>query len=103
MGVEFGCDGIQKISSLNSPMPTTTTAKLLLTIRLTESQIGYLTYLYPELDPEDALVLLLESDRTRSLRLAKERVEVLRFDEECIPLEDEPSLPTESGNPIGTI
>jgi hypothetical protein len=80
------------------PMPTT---KLPLIIRLTEAQLGYLAYRYTETDPQDALVL--ECDRTRSLRLAKERVEVLRFDEECTPLEDEPSLPTESGNPIGTI
>ncbi|NJM74719.1 MAG: hypothetical protein HC852_01840 [Acaryochloridaceae cyanobacterium RU_4_10] len=45
--------------------------------------------------------MLLESDRTRSLRRAEQRVEVLRFDEECpSPV---PILPTESDNPIGTI
>jgi hypothetical protein len=85
-------------------MPTTTTAKLSLTIRLTESQIVYLAYLYPETDPEDALVLLLENERVRSLKRAHERVEVLRFDEECPqPPEPEPDLPTESDNPIGAI
>ena len=42
-------------------MPTT--AKLTLTIRLTEAQLGYLAYRYPETDPEDALVLRLERER----------------------------------------
>jgi hypothetical protein len=83
-------------------MPTTT-AKLPLTIRLTEAQLGYLAYRYPETDPEDAIVLLLESDRIRSLRRADERVEVLRFDEECPPPKDETALPTESDNPIGAL
>jgi hypothetical protein len=84
-------------------MPTTTTAKHSLTIRLTESQLGYLEYRYPELDPEDALVLLLERERVRSLKRANERVEVIRFDEESTTPETEPDLPTESDNPIGTI
>jgi hypothetical protein len=103
MGVEFGCDGIQKISSLNSPMPTTATIKLLITIRLTESQLGYLAYLYPETDPEDALVFLLERERVRSLKRADKRVEVIRFDEESPTPQTEPDLPTESDNPIGAI
>jgi hypothetical protein len=84
-------------------MPTTATTKLSLTIRLTESQLGYLAYLYPETDPEDALVLLLERERVRSLKRANERVEVIRFDEESTTPETEPDLPTESDNPIGTI
>jgi hypothetical protein len=84
-------------------MPTTVTTKLSLTIRLTESQIGYLAYLYPETDPEDALVLLLESDQRRSLKRAEQRVEVIRFDEDCPTPQTEPDLPTESDNPIGTI
>jgi hypothetical protein len=83
-------------------MPTTT-AKLPLTIRLTEAQLGYLEYRYPEVDPEHALVLLLESDRIQSLQRADERVEVLRFDEECPSPPDEPALPIESDNPIGAI
>jgi hypothetical protein len=33
-----------------------------LTIRLNESQLGYLAYRFPELDPEDAIVELLEHD-----------------------------------------
>ncbi len=84
-------------------MPTTTTAKLALTIRLTEAQLGYLAYRYPETDPEDALVLLLESDQRRLLKRAEQRVEVIRFDQESPTPETEPDLPTESDNPIGTI
>jgi hypothetical protein len=84
-------------------MPTTATTKLPLNIRLTESQLGYLAYRYPELDPEDALVLLLESERVRSLKRAEQRVEVIRFDEECATPQTEPDLPTESDNPIGAI
>jgi hypothetical protein len=84
-------------------MPTTATIKLSLTVRLTESQLGYLAYLYPETDPEDALVLLLESERVRSLKRANERVEVLRFDKVCETPEPKPDLPTESDNPIGAI
>jgi hypothetical protein len=103
MGVECCYGSIQKIANLNSPMPTTTTAKLPLTIRLTESQLGYLAYRYPETDPEDALVLLLESERVRSLKRAEQRVEVIRFDEDCSTPEAEPILPTDSDNPIGTI
>lgn len=82
-------------------MPTAT--KLLLTIRLTESQLGYLAYRYPETDPEDALVLLLERERVRSMRRAEERVDVIWFDEERSQPEIKPTLPTESDNPIGTI
>jgi hypothetical protein len=78
-------------------MPTAT-AKLPLTIRLTESQIGYLAYRYPETDPENALVLLLERERVRSVKRAEERVEVLLFDEECPAPEGEPTLPSESDN-----
>jgi hypothetical protein len=82
-------------------MPTAT--KLPLIIHLTEAQLGYLAYRYPETDPEDALVLLLESERVRSLKRAEQRVEVIRFDEESTTPETEPILPTESDNPIGTI
>jgi hypothetical protein len=82
------------------PMPT---VKLPLTIRLTEAQLGYLEYRYPGADPEEAIALLVERDRTRSLRRADERVEVLRFDEVCSPPEPENILPAESDNPIGTI
>ena len=34
-----------------------------LTIQITEAQLGYLSFLYPEEDPEEALVKLLEGDR----------------------------------------
>jgi dsRNA-specific ribonuclease len=49
------------------------------------------------------LVLLLESERVRSLKHAEQRVEMIRFDEESTAPETEPDLPTESDNPIGTI
>jgi Double-stranded RNA binding motif len=84
-------------------MPTATTTTLPLTIRLTEAQLGYLAYRYPETDPEDALVLLLERERVRSLKRANERGEVIRFNEESTTPETEPDLPTDSDNPIGTI
>jgi hypothetical protein len=42
--------------------------KIGLTIHLNESQLGYLVYRFPELDPEDAIVELLECDRIRTHR-----------------------------------
>lgn len=39
----------------------------------------------------------------RSLKRAEQRVEVIRFDEDCSTPEAEPILPTDSDNPIGTI
>ena len=80
-----------------------------LTAQLTEAQLGYLAYLYPDEDPEEALVKLLECDRLRALRRAERKVEVLHLDDEgdrTAPTptpEPESSLPAEPENPIGVL
>ena len=80
-----------------------------LTIRLNEAQLGYLAYLYPDEDPEEALVKLLECDRQRALRRAERKVEVLHLDEDGDHPTQTPapglesSLPAESENPIGAL
>jgi hypothetical protein len=80
-----------------------------LTIRLTEAQLGYLSYLYPNDDPEEALVRLLECDRLRALRRAERDIKVLHLDGEgkgdCLaplPAPDS-TLPAEPENPIGAL
>jgi Double-stranded RNA binding motif len=76
-----------------------------LAINLNESQLGYLAYRFPELDPEDAIVELLEHDRIRTLRKADRKVEVLHFQGDPQPVEPEQVilLPVESENPIGAM
>jgi hypothetical protein len=76
-----------------------------LTIRLDESQLGYLAYRFPELDPEDALVQLLEHDRIRTLRKADRKVEVLHLQGDPQPFEPESDIPVpvEPENPIGAL
>ena len=76
-----------------------------LTIHLNESQIGYLAYRFPELDPEDALVELLEYDRIRFLRKADRKVEVLHLQGDPQPVELEPEIPVPvaAENPIGAL
>jgi hypothetical protein len=39
---------------------TLAVSPLHLTVQITEAQLGYLSYLYPDEDPEEALVKLLE-------------------------------------------
>ena len=76
-----------------------------LCVQITEAQLGYLSYLYPDEDPEEALVKLLECDRQRALRRAERKVEVLHQDGDSdhpIPL-PEPLLPAEAENPIGAL
>lgn len=80
-----------------------------LTIQITEAQLGYLSYLYPDQDPEEALVKLLEGDRLRALRRAERKVEVLHLGDEVdrktpapVPA-PELSLPTEPVNSIGAL
>ena len=76
-----------------------------LTIRITEAQLGYLSYLYPDADPEEALVKLLEGDRQRALRRAERDLKVLHLeDEQPTPTPaPESSLPAEPENPIGAL
>jgi hypothetical protein len=76
-----------------------------LTIRLNESQLGYLAYRFPELDPEDAILELLEHDRIRTLRKADRKVEALHLRGDPKPVEPEQDIPVpvESENPIGDL
>jgi hypothetical protein len=84
---------------------TTALSKIGLTIRLNESQLGYLACRFPELDPEDAIVQLLEHDRIRTLRKADRKVEVLHLQGDPQPVEPESeiTLPVEPENPIGDL
>jgi Double-stranded RNA binding motif len=84
---------------------TIPTQKIGLTIHLNESQLGYLAYRFPELDPEDAIVQLLEYDRIRTLRKADRKVEVLDLQGDPQPVEPEPDIPVPvaSENPIGDL
>ncbi|MGB8702818.1 MAG: double-stranded RNA binding motif domain-containing protein, partial [Thermosynechococcaceae cyanobacterium] len=78
-------------------------------VRLTEAQLGYLAYLYPDDDPEEALVKLLERDRLRALRKAEQHIKVLHLDNaepEVDPIpesESEVEIDVEIDNPIGTL
>ncbi|ABW31569.1 double-stranded RNA binding motif domain-containing protein [Acaryochloris marina] len=80
-----------------------------LTIHLTSEHLGFLAYLYPKEDPEDALIKLLDSARTRAIRRAEQQVRVLHLDqEEPEAPEEDPEEPVNlSGdvveNPIGTL
>ena len=53
-----------------------------LNIRLSEAQLDYLSYFYPNDDPEEALVQLLERDRLRTLRRAERQIKVLHLNSE---------------------
>lgn len=48
-----------------------------LTIHLTPEHLGFLAYLYPNEDPEDALIDLLDSARSRAIHRAEQQVRVL--------------------------
>lgn len=83
---------------------------LSLTIRLSEEQLGFLAYLYPNDDPEDALIKLLEQARNRAIRRAGQQVRVLHHGQEEAKGEQEVS-PEETislvsdvmENPIGEL
>ena len=53
-----------------------------LTIHLTPEHLGFLAHLYPNDDPEDALIKLLDSARHRAIRRAEQQVRVLNLDQE---------------------
>lgn len=72
-------------------------------IHLSESQLGYLAYRFPELDPEDAIVELLEYDRINTLRKADRKVEVLHLQGNPQSFEPEIPVPVEPENPIGAL
>ncbi|MGR3279712.1 hypothetical protein ACSYAD_32155 [Acaryochloris marina NIES-2412] len=52
------------------PLPKSTSS-------LTPEQLGFLTYAFPNEDPEDALIKLLDSARNRAIRRAEQQVRVL--------------------------
>ncbi|NJM78299.1 MAG: RNA-binding protein [Acaryochloridaceae cyanobacterium RU_4_10] len=86
-------------------MTLITAQKTGITIRLNDTQLGYLAYRFPELDPEDALVQLLERDRIRTIRRADRKVEVLQVQNHTPLVEPEPDIPVplEPENPIGAL
>ncbi|QUY45973.1 double-stranded RNA binding motif domain-containing protein [Acaryochloris marina] len=48
-----------------------------LTIQLTEDQLGFLAYVYPNEDLEDALIKVLERARKQAIRQAEKQIRVL--------------------------
>lgn len=48
-----------------------------LTIQLTEDQLGFLAYLFPNEDPEVALIKLVERARKQAIRQAEKKIRVL--------------------------
>ena len=58
-----------------TPQPTSS-----LTISLTPEHLGFLAHLYPNTEPEDALIKLLDRARSRAIRRA-EQVRVLQPDQ----------------------
>ncbi len=80
-----------------------------LSVQITESQLGYLSYLYSDMDLEEALVKLLEGDRLRALRRAERDIKVLHFDTDSegdhptLAPEAKVSLNAESKNSIGAL
>ncbi len=72
-----------------------------LTIHLTPEQLGFLAYRYPNEDPEDALIKLLDSARSRAIRRAEQQVRVLYLDQEIT--EDQKEDPEESINLPGDV
>lgn len=90
-------------------MPTTQPASSL-TIRLTPEQLGFLAYAFPNEDPEEALLKLLERARNRAISRAEQQVRVLYTGQEEAEGEQEisPEQPVsqvvdEVDNPIGEL
>lgn len=88
---------------------TASQPSLSLTISLTQEQLGFLAYAFPNEDPEDALIKLLERARNRAIRGAEQQVHVLRPGqeaEECQELSVEQPISQVSDvtdNPIGEL
>lgn len=59
-----------------TPQPTSS-----LTIHLTPEHLGYLAHAFPNTDPEDALIQLLDRAKSRAIRRAEQQVRVLRPDQ----------------------
>lgn len=81
-----------------------------LSIRLTPEQLGYIAYAFPNEDPEDALIKLLERARNRAIRRAEQQVRVLHPGQEeakgeqaITPEEPISQVDDELVNPIGAL
>lgn len=78
-----------------------------LTLHITEDQIGFLAYLYPNEDPEVALIKLLDCARKQAIRRAEKQIRVLHQGQEFDDNQEEtPEEPVSQGddpgeNPIG--
>ncbi len=90
---------------MTAPQPS-----LSLTIQLSEEQLGFLAYLYPNDDPEVALIKLLERARNRAIRRAEQQVRVLHPGQEEAEGEQEKSseypvsqVDNVAENPIGEL
>ena len=89
---------------MTAPQPS-----LNLTILLTSEQLGFLAYLYPNDDLEEALIKLLDRARNRAIRKADQQVRVLHPDQELedgqetSPEEPVSQSSEELVNPIGTL
>lgn len=75
----------------------------------TNRTLGFLAYLYPNTDPEDALIKLLDLARNRAIRRAEQQVRVLHpGQEEAEGQEESPEEPVSLAgdvmeNPIGEL
>ena len=80
-----------------------------LTIRLSPEQLGFLAYLYPNEDPEDALIKLLDRVREQAIRRAEQQVRVLHPGQDSEVKHEETSekpasqVDEQVENPIGTL
>lgn len=80
-----------------------------LTISLSQEQLGFLAYLYPNVDPEDALLKLLDRARNQAIHRAEQQVRVLHpGQDEAEDQEKNPEAPISSvndvaENPIGEL
>lgn len=88
---------------------TTPHLSLNLTIRLTPEQLGYLAYAFPNDDPEEALIKLLDRARNRAISRAEQQVHVLypgqeaEEGQEISPEQPISQVADELENPIGTL
>jgi hypothetical protein len=84
--------------------------RAVLHVEISEAQLGYLAYCFPNDDPEIALVKLLERERLHALRQADANVQVLNVQPQkpaLLPTFNESvpkrTLQVDSDNPIGAL
>ncbi|QUY46169.1 putative dsRNA-binding protein [Acaryochloris marina] len=76
---------------------------LKLTISLTPEHLGFLAYTFPNEDPEDALIKLLDSARNRAIRRAEQQVRVLHPGQEGSKDQSVSLVDDVVENPIGEL